>query len=198
MKLLFSLALAVIAVLPQFSDAAKCPSALNPSIGDTRYVDVSPSASCAGIGGNPKLKDINNAFADNWEYISYATGDESLGIDITAGGWGQRNTAGEFSIVDQFWDDFDQAIISIHVGHGRDKSVSSGFMFLIDENTTVGEFATYCDPSGTGCGLSNVKLWGVNTISGGPMPPSAVPVPAAAWLFGSALLSLGLFKRKRT
>jgi hypothetical protein len=31
-----------------------------------------------------------------------------------------------------------------------------------------------------------------------PVPPSAVPVPAAAWLFGSGLLSFGAFVRRRT
>ena len=30
------------------------------------------------------------------------------------------------------------------------------------------------------------------------LTPSAVPIPAAAWLFGSALLGLGLVKRKNT
>ena len=40
---------------------------------------------------------------------------------------------------------------------------------------------------------SDIKHWAIGvTLS----RPSAVPIPAAAWLFGSALIGLGLVRRK--
>ncbi len=57
---------------------------------------------------------------------------------------------------------------------------------------------------GNATGFAKVSL-GANgdfsyTLDGGtpPVPPSAVPVPAAAWLLGSGLLSFGAFVRRRT
>jgi hypothetical protein len=55
---------------------------------------------------------------------------------------------------------------------------------------------------GNATGFAKVSL-GANgdfsyTLAGPTVPPSAVPVPAAAWLLGSGLLSLGAFVRRRT
>ena len=60
-------------------------------------------------------------------------------------------------------------------------------------------------------GVSDFTLGASNTLSGGTAaiqdqgftvvayevsPTTAVPIPAAVWLFGSALAGLGWFKRK--
>ena len=44
-------------------------------------------------------------------------------------------------------------------------------------------------------GLGSVDF--IAEVSGGNFTASAVPVPAAAWLFGSALLGLGVVRRKK-
>ena len=52
-------------------------------------------------------------------------------------------------------------------------------------------------------GATNAQILGAGgvdfavEISGGNFTASAVPVPAAAWLFGSALLGLGVVRRKK-
>jgi hypothetical protein len=212
MKLLYTLAVTAVVALPQFATAATCPiGGVDSQNNITRTAEVTPSASptsCATVNGNVLADDINGAFSilGDWgdQAIREITGDNAvdsaLEIEFTTGGWNEQSTSGGFSIDNRFWSFFNAAIISIHVGNGNPGDNPAGFMFLIEDDTTMGEFSTECSESNTGCGFSNIKLWGVAIEGANPMPKtlSAVPVPAAAWLFGSALLSLGLFKRKRT
>jgi hypothetical protein len=64
-----------------------------------------------------------------------------------------------------------------------------------DENANATQF-------GNATGYATVTLAAngdfTYALAGAPVPPSAVPVPAAAWLLGSGLLSFGAFVRRRT
>jgi len=55
-------------------------------------------------------------------------------------------------------------------------------------NTTTGALATESSFAGT-------NTWG---LAPSPIPPAAVPVPAAAWLFGSALAGFVGFNRRKS
>lgn len=53
------------------------------------------------------------------------------------------------------------------------------------------------DPAGTGAGGSNTFIFGFAGVGGDPLPPPAVPVPAALPLFLTALVGGGWLRRRR-
>ncbi|ARN75384.1 VPLPA-CTERM sorting domain-containing protein [Oceanicoccus sagamiensis] len=65
-----------------------------------------------------------------------------------------------------------------------------------------GRFLTGVWENGTGFSIRTINRTGVETnglpgFAFSPVPPTAVPVPATAWLFLSALTGLGLIGRRR-
>ena len=68
-------------------------------------------------------------------------------------------------------------------------SVTSGF--IAGENTLQFVFNNDPDAGGNGAGYTGLRVEMVGTAS-------EVPIPAAAWLFGSALMGLVSLKRKKT
>ncbi|MFC1773855.1 VPLPA-CTERM sorting domain-containing protein [Pseudomonadota bacterium] len=80
----------------------------------------------------------------------------------------------------------------MNAGTGRNDGITSAFA-TGTWNPTTGEYAMTWTSQIIGT-LSGTSVWELN----GTAMPSAVPIPAAAWLFGSGLLGLvGMAKRKK-
>ena len=75
-------------------------------------------------------------------------------------------------------------------------TAASALGLLIDASTTTG-ISWLQETSGGGADLSAVT-GPVASLVGSELSVAAVPVPAAAWLFGSALLGLGVVRRKKS
>ena len=73
---------------------------------------------------------------------------------------------------------------------GFDGSVNNDFYFIIGAPSTG-------SPTYLGAGLSLAGQTGTVAASSGSVTVSAVPLPAAAWLFGSGLICLAGITRKR-
>lgn len=89
---------------------------------------------------------------------------------------------GAFSIASNVWDKWDSIYIALKQGNGYG-------LFLLTATINSGKWKT---APGNGTGLSHYLAFG-----GKPSDVSEVPVPAAVWLFGSALAGLvGTARRK--
>ena len=80
-------------------------------------------------------------------------------------------------------------------------------LFYFSRSTATGFTTTAADATqfGNATGYATVTLasngdftYALDGALPPPVPPSEVPVPAAAWLFGSGLLAFGTFVRRRT
>lgn len=92
---------------------------------------------------------------------------------------------GTFNITPSVWDTWDSIFIALKQGNGYG-------LFELTEIINSGTWQTPNGNSGKfGTGLSHYIAFG-----GDPSTPNPVPVPAAVWLFGSALLGLVKAKRK--
>jgi len=170
--------------------------------------DVSALVDCKTGSKNPKKSDIDSYFGGSWEIIGELEsdsgagfiGDEIFSAIITHGTWGSAPVAGTWSIGSSFWDSNDSAVISMHIGNGGGEpdhfawglitaDDSSGFFGIgFEWQGTTMDDSFPSDLSISGAGLSNIKLWGEN--------PVVVPVPAAVWLFGTALIGfVGMSRR---
>lgn len=115
------------------------------------------------------LHDQNrDTVGDAMEHTFGVTGLLSLGYGNISGRRAEVNTIEPFTY------------LAIHFGRHE---LFFKFMSAIDEF----EITT----SGAAAGLSNFRTYGVPA-------PNPVPVPAAVWLFGSALAGMGLFKRRKS
>ena len=83
---------------------------------------------------------------------------------------------------------------------------SSVFPYIDEVTSEIFLFGTLSYASGTSISLGNDGTW--VCVGNCPSPvedrlgtyivsPAVVPIPAAAWLFGSALLGLGVVKRRK-
>lgn len=92
----------------------------------------------------------------------------SASIDQDSGSW---------SISSSIWSDYDQVMVTFKSGNGNGNN-SNGFgdyeAILLSAEAVAGTFSISQD-------LSHASVWGSKT---------AVPLPAAAYLFGSALLGM--------
>jgi len=80
---------------------------------------------------------------------------------------------------------------------------SVGLFYVVRSTQTAGTTtAATTTQFGNATGFATVSLAAngdfAYTLAGPSAPPSAVPVPAAAWLLGTGLLSFGAFVRRRT
>lgn len=98
------------------------------------------------------------------------------------------------------WSDYNVDLTGA-ISSNRTVTITSGTNFLHDGATGQIEFLW-----GNGSDLSSALLGQATiTVSGGPIsiiptpitPPSTIPVPAAAWLFGSGLIGLAGFARRK-
>lgn len=120
-----------------------------------------------GISGSFKYDFESDEYSDVAVSAFYAVYDTLIGTGRAAEGAGENVVSGAASFITL---DF-ETILS--------PSVPSVLLFC--EN-----YVTQCDSS-----ESTSKMSGNANAT-----PSAVPIPAAAWLFGSAILGLGALKRR--
>jgi len=155
---------------------------------EERTATLTNSQECAYGLGNPDATDLGGYWAgDTWIKVSELTGDGTDSyLTVDGGSWGNIPTSGTWSISDSFWETYEEAVISMHVGEGSGNP--DHWAWLIVDQANSGDWSLYftdpCQVVG-GCagggGLSNLKLWGRGTGTG-------VPAPGVL-----GLMALGLF-----
>lgn len=117
------------------------------------------------------------------------------------------NAYSTFGGSENFWGDEASAVIA--TGAAADVLTSSGIFTLNNGTfTTLGfeGFGAYFPADGAaveravaGVWIADVGDWAVSeAYAGTAWSVTTVPLPAAAWLFGSALLGLGAIKRRKS
>ncbi|OQK17046.1 hypothetical protein AU255_03875 [Methyloprofundus sedimenti] len=110
-----------------------------------------------------------------------------LGGEGTNNGFTLDN--GNFSIGASIWDTWDSIYVTIKQGDGH--SGGGWAMFLVSAEVNTGTYATKLQGKKSGYGISHFFVVGGEAVG-------EVPIPAAAWLFGSALVGLFVVGRKRS
>jgi hypothetical protein len=168
----------------------------------TRTWTFNSATACDSGPGNPNstsdITDLGGDFAGTtWtkEGDVTDTGDNSslLDVELTSGTWGGKDIEGTWTLVDDFWSWFDEAVFTVHVGGNWQSDPDDFGAFVIEENQLSGTWSflqetTATNGGGGGGGLSNVSIW---------TGPHKVPEPGILALFGLGLLGLG-FARRRT
>ena len=159
-----------------------------------REATMTDADECWTGPGNPGAGDIlgYTGGSDPWTDAGEIAGglaDGFLSIEIISGGFDQGAISLMWTIADEFWEMYAEAVISIHVGNGNGDP--DHFVFLLNPGDTTGtlEYAR-CDDDCGGGGFSNIRLWGRGE-------GVSVPEPGTALLLGSGLLLLAASRRRR-
>ena len=160
------------------------------SCGGSERMASSTSAVACKVGlGNPKASTILNDFPSTpWTKAGELVSNGSNGlfaVGLTSGSWGESPIEANWEISSSFWDNYIEAVISMHVGNGGGDP--DYFAWSITDNATSGSIS-YEVLSGSGGGLSNIKLWGRT---------ENVPAPATLVLFGLGLFGMMFNQRKK-
>ena len=116
-------------------------------------------------------------------------------VALTSGSWGSGDAAGTWGITDaNFWSTYANAAISMHVGNGGGDP--DHWIWLIENGQTSGTWA-YSIQSGTGGGLSNLKLYssGTGSTTTTTTTTTIPDVGTSVLLLGLSLLGIGAFRR---
>ncbi len=165
-----------------------------------RTATLSASDYCSYGEANPDADDILGYYAgDAWLNEGELTGDGTDDyLSATSSiGWGSIPNNGTWGIDSSFWTMYDQAVITMHVGHAGD-AAPDHWAWLVTAGELTGtwslDFAGPCDGEGAvdcrGGGLSNIKLWGRGE-------GTTIPEPSILWLMGAGLLGMGVLRRRR-
>jgi hypothetical protein len=100
--------------------------------------------------------------------------------------------SGTWTIAPAFWSTWGSGVISAHVGQGGGDP--DWWLFLLEPGATSGSWS-YTIASGTGGGLSNIKLWGSGASPNQQL--ISTPEPATLMLLGSGLAGLAFAARRR-
>ena len=150
------------------------------------------------VNGTFKAADIATLYGDTWVIADELEGPGAFGVAANGylyatatNGWGPVPNSGTFGIDESFWDVYDHAVLSIHIGGGQ--SIADNWAWLMDNGLTdLQTWSITVDPAfvTNGGGLSNIKLWGVR---GGN-----VPEPGMIALLAVGLVSIAVVRRKKT
>ena len=167
-----------------------------------RVAGLTGATYCAYGDGNFDVADINGFYGDGWTNVSEleTMADDGTVFSLTDGyfsatadaGWGLIPNSGSWTIDATFWDMYDGAVISMHIGNAGEVSPDS-WAWLIEDGATFGDwFVEYvsCETCTAG-GLSNLKLWGIGGSTN-------VPEPGILWLLSAGLIAIGFARRKRS
>jgi hypothetical protein len=160
--------------------------------------DLAVPGSCEYRDGNTTVSDIRTSYpagaGQDWVELDQTliSGDTGLitvvfteGDNPTGDTPGTYGIAGTWTINDaNIWNDYSRLAFSTHIGGGS--GTPDSWSWLIAPQETSGDFFIEATSQSSWNGFSNAKLYG------------EVPIPAAAWLFGSGLLGLvGIARRKK-
>lgn len=158
-----------------------------------RTATMSGALHCAYGLNNPDADTINGYYGDVWADAGELTGDGTDGfLSATSdAGWGAIPNSGTWAIDASFWDLYDSAVITMHIGNGNGDPDHWAWSMM--DGATAGTWSldyTYGpDTSTNGGGLSNIRLWGVQG-------QTSVPAPGAAILLGLGLIGLVGIRKK--
>lgn len=160
--------------------------------------------------GNATVTDVETAFGGDWTQVGSVAGSSGtsglrtsgqLTVNVTAGTWGSKMASGTWSIGAGFAALYQDLAISLHVGNGGARAEPDHFIWLVAKDGAPGApysgTWTYDGTGLNGGGLSNLKAYGSNDSTIVVPDPSSVPDGGATLaLLGSALMGLGLLRRK--
>jgi hypothetical protein len=116
-----------------------------------------------------------------YESAGKSDGSNPFGISYYQSG-GSIGNSGTFQFDASFWDTFATGAIGFKFGTGNQPD--EWFVYQLGSGVTSGSWHFFEFDKPGGSGLSHVNLYGMDRVS-------AVPIPAAAWLFGSVLVGAG-------
>jgi hypothetical protein len=159
--------------------------------------DLTTSNSCVGVYDPGNDNGLASIFGDPTFIDTYGTGwtllskvqDPTWGVgDLGLTLTGQGTASGTWEVDANAWDMFAQGDVLAFLMAGNDAAA-----YELNLSSTSGSWdvstLNWSDGDGKISSLSQFSFWSKEL--------SPVPIPAAAWLFGSALLGLGVVKRKR-
>jgi hypothetical protein len=162
-----------------------------PTADPYRYSDSTSATSCTEGDGNPGITEIQalHPFAEQIDQVGQLEDTNGTNQYLTANsaaGWGSIPNNGSWAIDPEFWVIYESAVITIHVGHKKSVELPDYFAFEITPNALSGNWLTE-GPAGSGGGLSNIKLWGVNRV----------PEPAVIALFLVGFAGMAFIRRRK-
>ncbi|MES2626274.1 MAG: PEP-CTERM sorting domain-containing protein [Pseudomonadota bacterium] len=166
------------------------------------------AADACGTGpGNPNssadIEALGGVFdlgADDWandDTITTSGGSSDwLTVTLTSGSWGGKDIEATWELADNFWENFGMAVFTVHVGGNPQNAPDDFGAFFITQGEYSGTWTFLQDPNeGGGGGLSNARLWFAG--DGEIENPREVPEPGILVLFGTALMGLGLSRKRK-
>lgn len=132
-----------------------------------RTATLTSAELCETGSGNTSESDIESYFGGDWDHLSgvagakYSTGTFTSGyltVTLLTGSWGTGGpVTGTWAIDEEFWTQYGQAALSLHVGSGSYDP--DHFAWSITQGNSFGTWS-YSKLAGNGGGLSNLHLWG--------------------------------------
>ena len=141
------------------------------------------SVTCSTNSGNIHYQGSNNVVESPSGIVLFSGVTDLTGSISGIYNNAPRNSSnfGTFSILANVWDSWDSIYLALKQGNGYG-------LFLLSKSITTGTWHT---APGKGTGLSHYLAFG------GTPATTEVPLPAAFWLFGSAVAGLmGAFKKR--
>ncbi len=164
-----------------------------------RTATLGDATACETGTGNAQLSDIQSYYGDTpaWSNVAALIDDGTFppttasdgvfSLELTTGIFGSQAVEGTWQIASSFWDNFSEAVISMHVGNGGGDP--DHWAWKLEDGATSGTFS-YEKLSLGGGGFSNLHLWGRGD-------GTSVPAPASITLLGLGLLGLAAVRRRK-
>jgi hypothetical protein len=175
--------------------------------GAQRTATLDPSTACSTGTGNATAAIVNATMpfsgldplaTNEWSEVGQETSAGAsvpamFDVSLTSGTWGSTPVTGTWTIASSFWTTYGNAAISMHVGNGGGDP--DHWIWAIEQGATSGTFS-YAKLTGTGGGLSNLKLYGAGDPVVVDPPVTPVSEPSILGLMGLGMIGLGLSRRR--